>query len=194
MGLILITGGVRSGKSSFAQQLAESFKDKDITFIATLIPKDKEMEIRVEKHKQSRPKSWKTIIAEDPQKISAHLQTKAAKDVILIDCLTILLSNLCLKEKSFFEENHQKWEKTKTNILNKIYSLGETIALKESTTIMVTNEVGWSIIPQSLTARRFQDLQGKANQLMASLAESVYIVICGIPLKLKGGKNCCFSL
>lgn len=170
--LILITGGARSGKSSFALKLAKSLKGK-IIYIATALPLDSEMRRRISLHKKARHKDWVTI--EEPIDIlSAIKKIRGKSSVIILDCLTLLLSNLMLRgfnDKAIF---------------NKIKSITKVLKDKANVSIVVTNEVGSGIVPDNDLARRFRDLQGHANQIVNERADLVYLLVSGIPVRIKG--------
>lgn len=168
--LILVLGGIRSGKSQFACQLAEQLSKK-VVVIATCIPSDEEMKIRIQEHKQARPKHWQTI--EEPKDIIPYLK-KSTREVILIDCLNIFISNLLLASVN------------QEVILKKISSLVEVINKKEAGyVIIVSNEVGSCLVPTNKLAREFTDLLGKANQMVSAQAKEVYLLVAGIPVKIK---------
>jgi adenosyl cobinamide kinase/adenosyl cobinamide phosphate guanylyltransferase len=163
---VLITGGARSRKSQFAVELAKETK-LPVTFIATCIPKDPEMVKRIEEHRRARPKDWRTI-EESEYLDRALLSTKTP--IVIIDCLTLWLFNIMEKEVevaiekflSAFSKNSQK-------------------------IIAVTNEVGLGIVPDNELARRFRDMAGMLNQRVAELSNEVYLMVSGIPVKIKGG-------
>ncbi|MBU1262347.1 bifunctional adenosylcobinamide kinase/adenosylcobinamide-phosphate guanylyltransferase [bacterium] len=165
--LIFITGGARSGKSQYAVRLA-SKESGDVLFLATCIPKDEEMRQRVEEHRKNRPKSWKTL--EEERDILPILKG-CQSDVVVIDCLTLLLSNLLLAGD---------------NVEEIIKGLADFLKEAKFTTIIVSNEVGLGIVPENEMARRFRDISGWANQLMARYADEVYFMVSGIPIKIKG--------
>ncbi|MCB4790387.1 MAG: bifunctional adenosylcobinamide kinase/adenosylcobinamide-phosphate guanylyltransferase [Elusimicrobia bacterium] len=169
--IILLTGSVRSGKSGFALKLADKIGGK-IAFLATCAPKDKEMKERIKLHKKSRPKTWQTVEAYKDL-AAAIKKTKLKADVIIIDCMTLYVSNLMALNKN-----------AKT-IINDVSKIMETIIKNNLSAIIVTNEVGWGIVPANKLARNFRDMAGKVNQLMAKQSDEVYIMISGIPLKLK---------
>lgn len=170
---ILILGGVRSGKSSYAIRLAKKFKNK-VVFIATATSFDKEMGKRINLHKRSRPRQWKLI--EEGKDISSILsKLKGKYEIVLIDCLGLLISNLLasnLKDKEI-----EKKIKKLINIILKV----------NLTTILVSNEVGSGIVPDNPLARRFRDIVGFANQQMARCADEVILMQSGIPMRIKGG-------
>jgi adenosylcobinamide kinase/adenosylcobinamide-phosphate guanylyltransferase len=172
--IIFITGGARSGKSNLAVQIAENAKG-GVAFIATAQSGDEEMKERIRLHKESRPEDWTTI--EEPLNIASAIAEVKGHKVIIIDCLTLLLSNL------MFENNGSNSE---DEIMNKIRDMIQAARDFDGTTIVVSNEVGMGIVPENELARRFRDLAGKANQIMAADADEVYICFAGIPIKLKG--------
>lgn len=170
--LIFITGGARSGKSSFAQKLADGMKGRKV-FIATAQPRDEEMRVRIEKHKKERPTGWETV--EEPQHLCSTVKKCDGKyDVILIDCLTIWISNL-LTQYSFNEKE----------ILEEVNKLVTSCENIKSTVLIVTNEVGFGIVPADSLSRLFRDIAGFANQIIALQADEAYLVTAGLPLNLK---------
>jgi len=170
---ILVTGGTRSGKSSFAQDLAEAHNGRK-AFIATAEPLDREMKERITRHRNERPAGWDTI--EEPLHLAKTVQKCGeAYDVLLIDCLTLWISNLLV--------NRSMNEKA---ILKKISALVASCRKTPSRVIMVTNELGMGIVPANRLSRLYRDLVGKANQQVAAEADEVYFLVSGIPMKLKG--------
>ena len=164
--LILITGGARSGKSRFAEKLAAAFEN--VVYIATAQAFDDEMRDRIEKHRERRPSTWKTI--ESP--FDAHREIeKLHADCFLFDCLTVYLSNFLLRNEGSADEYFDR--------------LLEAARKFKGTAIFVTNEVGSGIVPMNELARKFRDLQGLTNQKFAAIADEVYICACGLSLRLK---------
>lgn len=176
---ILITGSVRSGKSKFAEQEAIRLGGETI-YIATAEALDEEMSIRIGKHQKYRRTDWRTI--EEPVELIPLLQQYAQKgQTIIIDCLTLYLTNLLsLYTKGFSDTEMEE------NVLKVIRELAEVIAKSKANILIVTNEVGWGIVPESKLGRAFRDLAGQANQIMANICTDVYLLTCGIPMKLKG--------
>ena len=166
--ITLITGGIKSGKSSFALKLSKSYKAK--AFVATGIPFDEEMKKRISKHKKERHgKGFDTY--EEPIKVYEVLQNLNSKyDVVIFDCLTTYLGNLFFYEK---------------NIDEYIDKLIETIKKIDYRLIIVTNEVGWGIIPENKLARKFAEVLGNTNKKIAKIADEVYLMISGIGVKIK---------
>ena len=173
--LIFITGGSRSGKSSFAVKLAQSIRKKKI-FIATCIPEDSEMRRRVMLHRKSRPSSWRTI--EQRGALVPILTKETGSDVvIIIDCLTLFVSSLLmkgLKEKRIKDE------------VNKAVAI---IKKAKATVIIVSNEVGSGLVPENKLGRNFRDIVGSCNQIVGAGADEVNYMVSGIPLKIKGASR-----
>ena len=169
--ITLILGGARSGKSTYALKLAGKYKK--VAFIATCVGLDKEMRERIKLHKETRPKHWETF--EEPQdlvKVFKRLDSRF--DCILIDCLTLLVSNLVLSGKS------------QTKIIKKIEELLLAINKEKIRVIMVSNEVGLGLVPTNKLGREFRDIAGRVNQLIASSSDEVFFIVAGIPVKIKG--------
>jgi adenosylcobinamide kinase/adenosylcobinamide-phosphate guanylyltransferase len=184
MSLILVTGGARAGKSTFAERLAiQRGGEKGICYLATAEAGDDEMRARIAAHRAARPAGWRTI--EVPRGVGAALRSltlPARPDVVLLDCLTLLVSNVLLAQT----EQGNSFEKAWPAVEAEINDLIEFAEQSAGTTIIVTNEVGWGIVPMHRVARIYQDLLGRANQRLASSAEFVYLVVSGIPLEIKG--------
>jgi adenosylcobinamide kinase/adenosylcobinamide-phosphate guanylyltransferase len=172
---ILITGGCRSGKSRQALALADLIEGDNKFFIATCIPNDQEMRRRIARHKAERPAHWQTI--EEPLAIAeAITQHQSSGDVILVDCLTLWMSNLLMQSESMEQiENH-------------IHQLTKALQGAACPVILVTNEVGSGIVPENPLARTFRDTAGLANQRVAACADTVIYMVAGIPMTVKSGK------
>jgi len=176
--IIFITGGARSGKSSFA--LAEASHIKGLkAYIATAESLDEEMEKRIEKHRKDRGNDWDTF--EEPLKIAQTLQ-KTADDhaVVLLDCLTLWVSNLLHAGVDIQEKMD--------GLINALMKY-KTGTGKASVMIIVSNEVGMGIVPGNEMAREFRDWAGILNQKVASAADEVYVTVSGIPVKIKGNSS-----
>lgn len=170
--LVLIIGGARSGKSSYALKLGEKYPEPR-AFLATAEALDQEMAERIERHRRTRPSSWKTI--EEPLKIIETLQgLEGQYGVVVLDCLTLWLSNLL---GTFHHDEAM--------MRGEIERLVEGITDLSIPLFVVTNEVGLGIVPEHPTGRLFRDLVGFANGELARVAEEVYLMFAGLPLKLK---------
>lgn len=173
--LIFITGGARSGKSSFGVNMAKSIKKRKL-FIATCIPEDKEMKKRVALHRQKRPSSWKT--REVKKELLSVLKKETKSDtVIIIDCLTLFISSFLM-------------EKTRENIIkNEVKKIVKVVNKGRATVIVISNELGSGLVPENKLGRDFRDIVGFCNQIIAAGAGEVYFVASGIPIQIKGEKN-----
>jgi adenosylcobinamide kinase/adenosylcobinamide-phosphate guanylyltransferase len=171
--ITLITGGARSGKSSFALQLANETAGKR-AYIATATALDKEMEERIALHQKEREDKFVTI--EEQIDLEKALQScSQGIDIIIVDCLTIWLGNLFFH----FKDNEQEVKKHVKGFLTFI----SNTSLCDL--VIVTNEVGSGIIPENKTTRSYRDIAGYLNASMAKIADSVYHCVCGIPQKIK---------
>ena len=169
--LLLVLGGARSGKSSWALRYTEEHYHSYL-YLATALIFDKEMAERVKQHQESRGPEWSLI--EEPVEIAETLRTKCSNfDAVLADCMTIWLSNVLL----------QKGEK---NIEPYQDSLLETLSARKQAIIIVSNEVGAGIVPENPLGRKFRDIAGQLNQKIAQLADKVVFMIAGLPMYLKG--------
>lgn len=175
--LFLVTGGARSGKSRYAESLASHFGGKEVTYIATLTPSDEEMQRRIERHKNRRPRTWRTV--EAPLSVAEAI---AASDtpVVLLDCLSGFVSNLLL------ESEREGEEAAVAAILAATDELLSAIRETAKTILVVTNEVGDGVVPAYPLGRWYRDALGLANQRVAAAADSVGLMTVGIPLVLKG--------
>lgn len=178
--IILVTGGVRSGKSKLAQELISTIGE-EVRYIATAETKDKEMEKRIRLHKQNRPYTWQTI--EEPTNLAKYFNTETS--VTLIDCVTIWVSNLLLLNDDKGKEYWESDEGLKEVELKIDYFIS-SLNSYPSSVVLVTNEVGWGGIAMSPLGRVYQDILGWTNQKLASVADEVYFVVSGIPMKIKG--------
>ncbi len=176
--LILILGGARSGKSRFAQELAAGIGDK-VLFVATGEPLDEEMQARIDEHRKNRPENWRTLEARAG--IGRQINKQAGDaDVVIVDCLTLLLSNLLSDEPNYIEAENR--------VTAEINELIASISGLGATFIIVSNEVGMGLVPDNRLGRIYRDMLGKANQLIAQCATEVYVMVAGIPTKVKRKK------
>lgn len=182
--IILVTGGARSGKSSFAEKLI-SERYELISYIATAMPYDDGMKDRIKKHKESRPSNWKTY--EIYEEISGRInEISQESNAVLLDCITVMVTNLILK-------NDVDWEKIsmdEANEIEKVLSeevenLINEILKSKMDAVIVTNEIGSGIVPENKLARIFRDMAGRVNQKIAKASSEVYLTVSGIPIKIK---------
>jgi len=173
----LLLGGARSGKSYYAQQLAMELSD-NVLFVATGEALDEEMQARIAEHKKARPKNWRTV--EIPTGIGREIERQIGDaEVVLIDCLTLLVSNLLRDEPDYPEA-----EKRMMSEINELIAAMDKL---DASFVIVSNEVGMGLVPKTRLGRIYRDLLGKANQLIASQATEVYLMVAGIPIKLEAG-------
>jgi adenosylcobinamide kinase/adenosylcobinamide-phosphate guanylyltransferase len=163
--ITLVTGGARSGKTRFALAGADSQEHR--TYIATAELLDDEMRLRAANHRKERGECWTTI--EEPYDIAAHV--KALNGLVVIDCLTLWLSNWLLRDESRLEYN--------------IAELCVNLRGTAADVVAITNEVGLSIVPDNALARRFRDFSGLMNQRVAAAADRVFLMVSGIPMQVK---------
>jgi adenosylcobinamide kinase/adenosylcobinamide-phosphate guanylyltransferase len=170
--MIFITGGCRSGKSRFALNYANQHFSKKI-YLATCEALDEEMARRIEDHKKLRGPEWQTT--EEPLKVVEQVRRHRDKDeVILLDCITLWLSNLLLK-----------WDDD-SKVVGEADRLIEAVKASQTSFLIVSNEVGMGIVPADPLSRRFRDLSGVINQKIAEVADTVILMVSGIPIFLKG--------
>lgn len=174
--ITLVTGGARSGKSSFALALAEKTESPHRIFIASAVALDQEMKERIRLHQNERGGRFKTV--EAPYDPYAAIDGLPKHSVAILDCLTVWLGNLFHKHSS-----------KEPSIAHEIDRLADCLARFKSGghahLILVTNEIGWGIVPADATTRLFRDTAGRLNSRIAGLADSVHLCACGIPIKLK---------
>jgi adenosylcobinamide kinase / adenosylcobinamide-phosphate guanylyltransferase len=174
----LITGGSRSGKSSYAQTMAEALSGPR-AYIATCLPLDDEMTARIAKHQAQRQASqWLTI--EEPLALSDALRKISESRVCLVDCLTLWVNNL------LHEAGKRGQTMTESDLVLHCRDVLAACSECDGTVIFVTNEVGMGIVPDNPISRHFRDLAGRCNQIMAAGADRVVLVVSGLPVCIKG--------
>ncbi|PID40927.1 MAG: bifunctional adenosylcobinamide kinase/adenosylcobinamide-phosphate guanylyltransferase [Proteobacteria bacterium] len=172
---MLVLGGCRSGKSGHALQLAEKMGPRRV-FVATCVPHDREMQERVDRHRKERDDTWTT--REIPVNLSQALsETGNGVDVVLVDCLTLWLSNLLMQTQDT------------AAIRRHIDDLAQAVAMTCTGVVLVSNEVGAGIVPENRIARLYRDLAGWANQAMATVCDRVIWTMAGIPVTIKPPQN-----
>lgn len=180
--LIFILGGIRSGKSNYAGKIADKIsknENKKIVYIATYKRNgnDEEMEERIERHKKNRPKEWNVIEEGKIYDVASKIR-EIKNSVIIIDCLTLLVSN-------FFAENKNADENIITSEIEKMLKEIKEGMKKNNDFIIISNEVGEGIIPVNKISRRYADLLGRANQIVARHSDQFYFMFAGITMKIK---------
>lgn len=176
---IMVTGGARSGKSSFAERYAAHLGKQGV-YIATAQPFDDEMAARLALHRERRDASgfaWSTV--EQSFDVADFLREyePAEGDVVLIDCLTLWLSNWVLR--------HEREADMEKRIGERVDELAEALSRYEGTVLLVTNEVGSGIVPEYKLGRVYRDLAGRMNQRIAEACDEAFLVTSGIPVELK---------
>lgn len=168
--IILITGGARSGKSQYAEQRVRAMGGRSV-YVATAEANDEEMARRIAEHRKRRGQQWRTI--EEPLELTQALLAERGKtDCALVDCLTLWLSNLLLRHNDKYASE-------------KVDELIEKLTQLNFHLVLVTNEVGWGIVPDNPLARKFRDLAGWTNQRMAQAANEVVLMVAGMPMIAK---------
>jgi len=183
---ILITGGARSGKSHFAQELAQ-ISGKPVLFVATATAGDEEMRQRIEDHRKTRPADWNTLEVAT-QVGNAILQRSGKMQVVIVDCITLLVNNV------FLQYGDPTGEQIDVPLIEKavIAEIGELVDCinrVDADFLIVSNEVGLGLVPADKMSRLYRDLLGKANQMLAQSVDEVYLMAAGIPLMIKPFKT-----
>jgi adenosylcobinamide kinase/adenosylcobinamide-phosphate guanylyltransferase len=178
--MTLILGGARSGKSSFAERLARQHGGR-VAFIATAQPLDVEMQNRVEAHQRNRPNEWQTY--EIPSGVGFQIGTLSPEaDVIILDCVTLLVSNLLLKSAP--DPQNLDPIAAAEAVEHELERLLEVVKTGPHDWLIVSNEVGMGLVPPYPLGRLFRDVLGWANQRLAGQCDQVYFLLAGIPLRL----------
>ena len=169
--IIFISGGARSGKSRLAEEFARK-RGEPLLYVATAQPGDAEMAARIAGHQKRRGPAWQTV--EEPYEL---LPVIAGHDgwfqAVLVDCITLWLTNLLLSSES------------SAIVLAKVRELATAAKTLRNPLILVSNEVGMGIVPDNALARKFRDLAGEANEILAAAADEVYVMFSGLPMRLK---------
>ena len=165
---ILVIGGARSGKSRFGQGLAQD-SGRDPVLIATAEPGDEEMRARIAQHRLERNALWQ-VVEEPIALVDAVLRLASPRRILVVDCLTLWLSNLMLSGRDYSAEGER---------------LTQCLATLKGPAIFISNEVGSGIVPENALARAFSDAQGRLNQNLAAAADQVVLIVAGLPLLLK---------
>ncbi len=173
--LILVTGGCRSGKSAFAEELVASRSERKF-YLATSPVLDDETRERVRRHQEARAgRGWETIEEEVDLPAAIARAKQAGGDGLLLECLTLWLNNLFFRRENLTEDEAAA---ACRELLAALQSVPGTAAV-------VTNELGFGLVPENALARRFRDASGRCGTLLAAAASEVYLVVCGIPQRIK---------
>lgn len=168
--IVLIGGGVRSGKSAFALSLARRLGTRR-AFIATAQALDEEMKERIANHARTRGTDFQTV--EEPLALAERLLDLRDIDVVVIDCLTLWFSNLLLRDRS------------ETRVLEQVHTLIGVLQRRAFHAVIVTNEVGMGVVPETSLGRAFRDVAGRAHQRLAGVADEIYLAILGLILRIR---------
>jgi len=188
--LVFITGGARSGKSTFAEKIAAERlvadgQQKNVLYIATAVPFDDEMKLRIQKHKERRPAKWQTVEAyRDLDKvIEMNIEGKSA---VLLDCITVMITNLMVERNLDWDRMEaEELYRIETEIDCEIKKFIDIAKNKEVLFIVVSNEIGMGLVPEYTMSRVFRDIAGRVNQKLAEAADEVFFCVSGIPVKIK---------
>ena len=173
--MIVVTGGGRSGKSIFAEDLAKK-RGQKVLYIATAVPFDQEMRERIQKHQQRRPADWETL--EGYSNLADSIEKRASNfDCMLLDCITILITNLLFHFSRTDKVDDMDFEELERKVLAEIVEILDACKKAETEMIFVTNEVGLGIVPENKLSRHFRDIAGRVNQLLAKRAYEGYFVV-----------------
>ncbi|AKL94462.1 bifunctional adenosylcobalamin biosynthesis protein CobU [Clostridium aceticum] len=182
--LTLVTGGARSGKSSFGESILKDI-DGQVLYIATAQAFDDEMKDRIKKHREGRPENWVTL--EGYKNLAEEVQRYKGKvDGIFLDCITIMTTNLMFEEPIDWDVvSMDEVNKIEKNILKEIQDLIKVLKDFHVPVVFITNELGLGIVPENKIARIFRDIAGRVNQYIGREVSNVYFVTCGIANKIK---------
>ena len=177
--LILVLGGARSGKSAYAQELAQQLGQHRVLFVATAEAGDEEMARRIAAHRQSRPAAWRTL--EAPRDVGEAMQRCLGNaTVALVDCMTLLVSNVL-----FALGESPDPPQAERAVQEEVRALLQVCRASAATSIIVSNEVGLGLVPGTPLGRLYRDLLGQTNQALALHAQEVYFMVAGLAVELK---------
>lgn len=180
--LILVTGGARSGKSRFAEQLAAA-SGRETWYVATMTPLDDELRARVARHRARRPAEWVTV--EEPLDLAGAVRRAPSGATVLVDCLGLWVSNLlfaCERPQAWAPAD---WERWVDDCVARAAAVADALRGREGSAVVVTNEVGLGIVPGEPLTRWYRDALGLVNQAFAARATAVYLLVAGIEVKVR---------
>ena len=188
--LILILGGARGGKSTYAEKIALEQGGPDVLYVATAEAKDENMGQRIEKHQASRPQEWHTL--ESPMNVAQAIKSNMqGEKIVLVDCLTVLVSNILLanagpEDDPFSDPSSDPFDaRIEAQALEEAEALIACVDEMDGAMIIVSNEVGMGVVPPYELGRAYRDALGRVNQAMAQHACEVYLLVAGLPMRLK---------
>jgi adenosylcobinamide kinase/adenosylcobinamide-phosphate guanylyltransferase len=188
--LILMLGGARSGKSSFAEARAKEIGGDSVLYVATSEALDEEMKLRVAKHRAARPPAWGTLEAHR-NAAQALRQERSGEQVVLVDCITFLVNNHLIaaagpEDDPFDPPSADPFdEKIEASVVAEVEALADYASEQDVTMLVISNEVGMGLVPAYELGRAYRDILGRANQILARRADEVYLLVAGIPMKVK---------
>lgn len=178
---ILVTGGMRSGKSSFGETFLK--EQEDVLYLATALATDPEMEQRIKAHQEQRNPHWQTY--EGYQNLSSVIQSRRCSWVML-ECVTTMITNYLFEQFSGANQiTKEQQQKIETLILKEYDQIFQICEEQNKGLLLITNEVGWGLVSEYPLGRVFTDMTGRINRYLASRCHDVYLVVCGLPMKLK---------
>lgn len=181
--LTLILGGARAGKSRYAEQLAKATGER-VLFVATAEAGDEAMRLRIEAHRRSRPQHWRTV--EAPLGVAEAIARQGDTfDVVLLDCLTLLVSNVVCQVGADDPEAEEVFRETRSRVESELRALIDWLEGSDAHLIVVSNEVGLGLVPPYPLGRAYRDLLGWANTWLAQRADKVLLMVAGLPLDIK---------
>lgn len=179
--ITLITGGSRSGKSTYAENMYKG--NDDVLYIATAIVTDSEMEQRINTHRMNRNQKWET--AEQFKGVCQVVASTSKKDIIL-DCVTVMVTNLMFDQDAHAEDlKEEEVQALEERIIQEFENLIGQARDQDKNLVLVTNEVGYGLVPEYRLGRIFSDIAGRVNQRIAALSDEVFLIACGLPMQLK---------
>lgn len=183
--ITFIIGGARSGKSTYAEKLANDF-GKKVLYIATAIPFDEGMKARIKHHQESRPASWLTVEKDRDFHQLKHSEAFIKSEVVLLDCITVMVTNLMLDMCDDYDGiKQEELTEIELKIQKEVDTLLDVGKKLNKELIIVSNEVGLGVVPAYKLGNYFRDIAGRINQRLAEKSNQAFFVVSGMPLKIK---------
>lgn len=184
MAVTFVTGGARSGKSAFAERIAAE-SGLPVTYLATMEPGDDELAARVARHRARRPASWRTV--EVPLKLTDAIREAPPGELLLVDCLSLWVANVVFAAVPDPEADAAAFESATDRCVALAREAAQALGARPGPSVVVTNEVGSGIVPAGALSRYYRDALGLVNQRFAAAADEAFVLISGMPLRLKPG-------